>query len=91
MGNPLLTVEFRTPEDGTVMVHTLSKKAKGFWKTTQTIPHKKIWSKVWNFDCIPKFNFFFWLLVHNKILTSGNITKRVIEGPSRCVICNSAI
>ena len=36
-----------------------------------------IWNKVWNLDCIPKFNIFFWLLAQNKLLTADNFRKRV--------------
>ena len=47
-----------------------------------------LWKKVWNLDCIPKVNCFIWLLMHNKLLMENNITKRGIEGPSRCALCN---
>ena len=55
--------------------------------TTQ--PQDNFWKKVWNTDYIPKVNSFFLHLMHNKILTVENLTKRRIEGPSRCVLCNS--
>ena len=45
------------------------------------------WNKVWNPDCIPKVNIFFWLLAQNKLLTADNFRKRGYEGPSRCPLC----
>ena len=47
------------------------------------------WNKVWNPDCIPKVNIFFWLLARNKLLTADNLRKRGFEGPSRCALCSS--
>ena len=38
---------------------------------------------------ILKVNCFIWLLMHNKLLTTENLTKRGIEGPSRCALCNA--
>ena len=48
-----------------------------------------LWKKVWNPNCIPKVNCFIWLLMHNKLLTADNLTKRGIEGPSRCALYNA--
>jgi hypothetical protein len=44
------------------------------------------WEDVWEPLAIPKVNFFFWTLVHNKILTGDNLEKRNIAGPHRCVL-----
>ena len=53
------------------------------------IASENMWKKVWQSDCIPKINCFIWLLMHNKLLTVDNLSKRGIEGPSRCALCNS--
>jgi hypothetical protein len=47
------------------------------------------WKDVWEPLAIPKVNFFFWTLVHNKILTGDNLEKRNIVGPHRCALCNN--
>eukprot|EP00253_Pinus_taeda_P005985 PITA_05985 len=54
-------------------------------------PHlKEVWKQVWDSFSIPKINFFFWTLFHNKILTGENLCKRNIAGPHRCVPCKNA-
>ena len=58
-------------------------------QTNLFIASANLWKKVWNPYCIPKFNCFIWLLMHNKLLTADNLTKRGIEGPSRCALCNA--
>jgi hypothetical protein len=47
------------------------------------------WKNVWEPLAIPKVNFFFWTLVHNKLLTGDNLEKRNIVGPHRCVLCSN--
>ena len=47
----------------------------------------RFWMEVWNSTALPKVNFFFWTLVHNKQLTGDNLQKRKIAGPHRCVLC----
>jgi exonuclease III len=47
------------------------------------------WKRVWDQLSIPKVNFFFWTLMHNKILTGDNMEKRNIVGPHRCALCNN--
>eukprot|EP00253_Pinus_taeda_P009219 PITA_09219 len=49
-----------------------------------------VWKQIWECFSIPKINFFFWTLFHNKILTSENLCKRNIAGPHRCVLCKKA-
>ena len=46
-------------------------------QTNTVIASTNIWKKVWNPDCIPKVNFFIWLLMHNKLLTIDNLIKEV--------------
>eukprot|EP00253_Pinus_taeda_P005179 PITA_05179 len=45
------------------------------------------WKQIWEPLALPKINFFFWTLVHNKLLTGDNLTKRKFEGPHRCALC----
>lgn len=32
-----------------------------------------VWKQIWEYFSIPKINFFFWTLFHNKILTGDNL------------------
>ena len=55
-------------------------------------PHpKSVWKQVWDSFSIPKINFFFWTLFHNKILTGENLCRRNIVGPHRCALCKNAL
>eukprot|EP00253_Pinus_taeda_P007191 PITA_07191 len=45
------------------------------------------WKQIWEPLALPKIIFFFWTLVHNKLLTGDNLTKRKFEGPHRCALC----
>jgi hypothetical protein len=59
-------------------------------QATRNISHPPaFWKRVWDHLSIPKVNFFFWTLMHNKILTGDNMEKRNIVGPHRCVLCNN--
>jgi hypothetical protein len=40
-----------------------------------------------NSDGLPKINIFCWIMVHGKLLTTENLQKREIQGPSRCALC----
>ena len=42
-----------------------------------------IWKSVCSPFCIPKVNFVSWLVLHNKLLTSGNLIKHGFHGPFR--------
>eukprot|EP00253_Pinus_taeda_P003797 PITA_03797 len=54
-------------------------------------PHpKSMWKQIWYSFGIPKINFFFWTLFHNKILIRDNLCKRNIAGPHRCGFCKRA-
>ena len=65
-------------KNGNYMVKEIFKMLISDITTTPEI----IWKKVWQLDCIPKVNSFFWLLMHNKLLTAENLRKRGIPGPS---------
>ena len=52
-------------------------------------PDPSQWNFVWSATSIPKIEFFCWTLAHNNVLTSDNLRKRGMEGPSRCPLCVS--
>lgn len=45
---------------------------------------------VWKSKVLPKINFFIWTLLKGKILTTENLQKRGINGPSCCLNCYAA-
>jgi hypothetical protein len=47
-------------------------------------PH---WERLWNYPQWTKIKMFKWLILHKKILTWENLTKRGFNGPSRCHLC----
>eukprot|EP00253_Pinus_taeda_P007306 PITA_07306 len=61
-------------------------------QSKQDSPHQGIvWKQIWDSFSIPKINFFFWTLFHNKILTGENLCKRGIIGPHRCILCKRGL
>ena len=48
----------------------------------------KIWKDLWQNVHWMKIKLFIWLVQHKKILTWENLTKRVLDGPSRCRLCD---
>jgi hypothetical protein len=54
---------------------------------TQLPPKASHWKNIWNNDGLPKINTFCWTLLHRKILTGENLSKRGIHGPFRCALC----
>eukprot|EP00253_Pinus_taeda_P007019 PITA_07019 len=52
--------------------------------STYQIPIWNHWRIIWKSEAIPKIKFFNWLLLKGKVLTSENLRKRGINGPSRC-------
>lgn len=48
------------------------------------------WKIAWNSKAIPKIKFFIWTLLKWKILTSDNLQRHGIIGPSRCPNCQAA-
>jgi hypothetical protein len=48
------------------------------------------WKQIWDPLGLPKVNFFCWVLMHKKLLTGENLTKRGIIGPHRCPMCCNA-
>jgi len=41
-------------------------------------------------ETLPKIKFFIWVLLKGKVLTSKNLKKRGVIGPSRCPNCQAA-
>lgn len=56
---------------------------------SQVPPKSFLWNKIWNPNALPKVNIFYSLLLHKKILTSKNLRKKGIYGPSRCPLCEN--
>ena len=54
----------------------------------QTCP-PSLWKSVWYSPCLPKVNFFTWILMHNKVLSGENLLKREFNGPFHCCFCKS--
>ena len=48
------------------------------------------WNKIWCKDGLPKINSFFWILAHRKTMTTENLKKRGIEGPSCFILCKES-
>ncbi|GLJ40136.1 hypothetical protein SUGI_0822340 [Cryptomeria japonica] len=47
------------------------------------------WKGVWNPQLIPKINFLWWIVLHNKILTQDNLAKWGFQFPNRCILCKN--
>jgi hypothetical protein len=91
---------------GLAPVHLLSTEKWGWGKTRiytavqgftslqshqVSIQSTSIWKQVWDPLGLPKVNFFFWVLMHKKVLTGENLIKRGIIGPHRCSLCCNAL
>ena len=50
-----------------------------------------IWHSVWQASCMPKVNFFVWLLLKNKPLIGENLLKHGFYGPFCYCFCKSAL
>ena len=46
-----------------------------------------IWTHLWTSPQWPKISHFLWLLLHRRILTWENLTRKGFQGPSRCCLC----
>ena len=46
-----------------------------------------IWKKIWVVNLWPKVSLFVWLDVWGRILTSENLRKQLVQGPSQCCLC----
>lgn len=71
--------------------HTREYTTAEGYKAYQTTGNNKhsaaFWKNVWELLALPKVNFFFWTLMHNKILTGDNMAKRKFAGPHWCALC----
>lgn len=68
-------------------VYSVSQSYAKISKRPHLPPNPTAWKGIWNFPTIPKMDFFFWLLCHQKILTEDRLLKRGFHSPSRCVLC----
>eukprot|EP00253_Pinus_taeda_P017777 PITA_17777 len=59
-------------------------------QNTSAINNWPLHKVVWNPECLPKVKFFNWTLLKRKILTTENLRKRGILGPSICCLCREA-
>ena len=50
-----------------------------------------IWNLVWSSLCLPKVNFFNWLLMHRRVLTGENLSSHGFHGPYRCYLYQVSI
>jgi len=50
---------------------------------------KKIWKGIWDNDVIPKINYFYWGLTHEKILKIENLRIKNIKGLLWCMLCKA--
>ena len=46
-----------------------------------------IWKKIWAVNLLPKVSLFVWLDVLGRILSSENLQKKGVQGPSQCCLC----
>ena len=96
-----LTPIYRTRKDswgwGIFGVYSI---ANGFKQLQSTQPcslgssgshNAALWKMVWNLPSIPKFNFFNWTIMHQKILTGENLVERGFFGPFRCCFCHQVV
>jgi len=74
---------------GTTGTYTTAAGYKALQSTRNNSHAPTFWKAVWDNLALPKVNFFFWTLVHNKLLTGNNLEKRNIAGPHRCELCRS--
>eukprot|EP00253_Pinus_taeda_P013290 PITA_13290 len=49
-----------------------------------------LYKTAWRTESLPKVKLFNWTLLHGKILTSENLRKKGIQGPSICCMCRGA-
>ena len=76
---------------GTTGIYTIAQGFSSLQATHPSLLTPKLWKSIWSPFCIPKVNFFTWLLMHKKALIGENLNKRWFHGPFRCYLCTSAI
>eukprot|EP00253_Pinus_taeda_P030665 PITA_30665 len=76
--------------DPTGTSYTIKSGHQHICNNTYQIPIWNHWRIIWKSEAIPKIKFFTWLLLKGKVLTAENLSKRGINGPSRCPNCCSA-
>eukprot|EP00253_Pinus_taeda_P008973 PITA_08973 len=74
---------------GQTGIYTTTAGYRAVQTSNNSRENSAFWKNVWDPLALPKVNFFFWTLAHNKLLTGDNLAKRNIAGPHRCVLCNN--
>jgi len=74
---------------GQTSVYTTTARYRVLQASRNSSQTPAFWKNVRESLALRKVNFFFWTLVHNKLLTSDNLEKRNIVGPHRCVLCSN--
>eukprot|EP00253_Pinus_taeda_P023038 PITA_23038 len=74
---------------GQTCVYSTAAGYKALQESRNKNHNPTFWKRVWDNLGLPKVNFFFWTLIHNKIFTGDNLEKRNIAGPHRCALCRS--
>lgn len=67
--------------------YCVKKGYESFLQESPLPPISPLWNHIWHKDGLPKVKFFCCLLSHGKIITTENLTKRKIQGPSWCILC----
>eukprot|EP00253_Pinus_taeda_P016670 PITA_16670 len=67
--------------------YTTAEGYKAYQTTGNNKHSAAFWKNVWEPLALPKVNFFFWMLMHNKLLTGDNMAKRKFAGPHWCALC----
>ena len=50
----------------------------------------QIWNYLWKCSTLSKIEMFIWSLMHERVLTGGNLEKRGLAGPFLCPLCAEA-
>lgn len=70
-------------------IYTIAQGFSSLQSTHAPSLTPKLWKIVWSPFSL-QVNFFTWLLMHRKALTSENLNKRGFRSLFRCCLCNSA-
>eukprot|EP00253_Pinus_taeda_P026904 PITA_26904 len=69
--------------------YTVAEGYKRIMAAPHVPPNPAKWKFIWDYPALPKIDFFCWTVAHHSILTSDNLRRRGMEGPSRCPLCKS--
>lgn len=63
------------------------KSRYNFLQPSNNLENWNLWIAVWKNECLPKIKIFAWTLLKGKILTTENLRKKGIQGPSMSCLC----